>query len=88
MSTFAIVCNFQGDYGMKLLMVNPEDSMQDVARIAKENIAGIFVPELQPGEQVRVRRHGTHEFLPEGLTVSAAEFVQGETLDFLIVRPN
>lgn len=83
MSNFSLVCNYEGDYGMKLLMVDTEDTMDDVARIARENIAGIFVPEPAPGTVLRVRKHGLRENLPGDLKVAEAGFVLGETVDII-----
>ncbi|MDR5749044.1 toluene-4-monooxygenase system B family protein [Caballeronia sp. LZ029] len=86
MSNFALVCNYEGDYGMKVIMLDDDYSMEDVARIAKENIAGVFVPEPLPGTKLRVRRHGEEEFLPESMTISAAGFIQAETVDIVHVK--
>ena len=83
MAVFALVCNYEGDYGMKVLMVDSDDTMADVARIARENIASVFVPEPPPGSQLRVRRHGTDEFLSPDLTITDAGFVVMETVDII-----
>jgi citrate lyase beta subunit len=81
MANLALVCNYEGDYGMKLLMVDTENTIADVARIARENIAGVFVPQPRPGTVLRVRRHGHAEHLPDALTVAQARFISGETID-------
>jgi hypothetical protein len=81
MENFALVCNYEGDYGMKLLMVDSDATMADVARIAKENIAGVFVPQPRPGTTLHVRRHGHVEPLASGMTVAQAGFISGETID-------
>jgi len=86
MTAFALVCNYEGDYGMKLLMVDSNDTMDDIARIARENIASVFVPEPPPGTHLRVRKHGGEEFIAHALTVADAGFVSMETVDIIHVR--
>jgi hypothetical protein len=84
MSTFALVCNYEGDYGMKVLTVDTEDTMEDVARIAKNSIAGVFVAEPPVGSKLRVRRHGSNDDLPDTLKVGDADFIVGETIDIIV----
>jgi len=83
--TFILACNYEGDYAVKVLYVNSENTMKEVADIARQHIAGVFVPQPKPGVALRVRRHGEEEFLPDGLKISEAGFIQMETVDIIHV---
>lgn len=85
MSKFALACNYEGDYGLKMLFVDSENTMSEVAQIAKGHIGGVFVPLPEPGVTLRVRRHGEQAFLPDELKVADAGFVQLETVDIIHV---
>lgn len=83
MVQFALACNYEGDYAIKLLMVDSENTMAEVAGIAKDRIAGVFVREPGPDVRLRVRRHGKTELLPDDLKISDAGFIQMETVDVI-----
>ena len=84
MASFPLVCNFQGDYGMKLLMVDSEDTMDAVADKAKSALVGVVVKAPKHGAVLRVSRHGEREFLARNLRVSEARFVQMEAVDIQV----
>jgi toluene monooxygenase system protein B len=84
MAEFPLVVNFEGDYGMKVLMVPEESTMDDVARIAKEQLVGVVVKPLKPGAALVVKRHGAAAALSGSLKVKDAGFVKMETLDILV----
>ena len=81
MSSFPLVINFEGDYGMKVLLVDPEATMDDVARIARDNLVGVVLKPLPPNTILRVRRHGESQPLASALKVRDAGFVKMETVD-------
>lgn len=81
MSSFPLVINFEGDYGMKVLLVDPDATMDDIARIAKDNLVGVVLKPLPPNTILRVRRHGDHQPLAGSLKVRDAGFVKMETVD-------
>jgi len=85
MSKFVLACNYEGDYGLKVLNVDTCNTMQEVADIARQHLAGVFVREPEPGQKLRVRRHGETEFLPDTLKVADAGFVQLDTVDIIHV---
>ena len=86
MANFPLVCNFQGDYGMKLLVVDSNDTMDSVIDKAKEAVIGVFVKAPKPGTTFRVSRHGCFEYLPQDLKVADAGFVQMEAIDITIAN--
>ena len=83
MASFPLVCNFQGDYGMKLLVVDSQDTMDGVAQKAKDLLVGVVVKPLKSGTVLRVTRHGESDYLPRNLKVGDAGFVQMEAVDIL-----
>ncbi len=83
MAAFPLVCNFQGDYGMKILMADSGDTMDIVAQKARDALVGVVVKAPRPGTVLRVRRHHTEEFLPGDLTIEKAQFVKLEAVDII-----
>lgn len=81
MSTFPLVINFEGDYGMKVIMVDPGKTMAEVAQIAADQLVGVVVKQLPPNTKLAVRRHGEVEPLSDSLRVADAGFVRMETID-------
>jgi hypothetical protein len=84
MSTFPLVINFEGDYGMKVLMVPTDSTIEQVAQIAKDQLVGIVIKPLKPGARLVVKRHGSDQALAGNLKVHDAGFVIMETLDILV----
>jgi len=84
MENFALVINFQGDYGMKVMMVDPEvTTIGDVARIAHDELVGVVVKPLPPGTTLVVRKHGSDEVIADATKVSQAGLVFMEALDII-----
>ena len=84
MDNFPLVINFQGDYGMKVLMVDPlTTTIADIARIAHDELVGVVVKPLPHGTRLIVRRHGSDQPLDDGLKVADAGFVKLEALDIV-----
>lgn len=84
MSSFPLACNFQGDYAMKLLVVDTNDTMDDIAEKAKKALVGVVVKEPKAGSVLRVSRHGERAYLPRDLKVADAKFVQLEAVDITV----
>lgn len=84
MANFPLACNYQGDYGMKLLVVDTDDTMDDVVEKAKKALVGVVVKAPKPGDVLRVSRHGDREYLPRDLKVADANFVQLEAVDITV----
>lgn len=81
--SFPLVINFQGDYGMKLLMVDPQATIDQVAQLAKDNLVGVLLKPLPEGTKLEVRRHQDETALDGGLKVADAGFVKMEALDIV-----
>lgn len=84
MANFPLACNFQGDYAMKLLIVDTNDTMDDIIEKAKKALVGVVVKAPKAGEVLRVSRHGEREYLPRDLKVADANFVQMEAVDITV----
>ncbi|PWR19505.1 toluene-4-monooxygenase system B family protein [Zavarzinia aquatilis] len=84
MDSFPLVINFQGDYGMKVMMVDPDTTtIGEVARIAHDELVGVVVKPLPPGTRLVVRRHTDGQPLDDGKTVAAAGLVFLEAVDIV-----
>jgi Toluene-4-monooxygenase system protein B (TmoB) len=83
MDQFPLVCSFEGDYGLKVLLVPHEATMTEIAHTAAAALAGVVVPELAPNEVLRVRLAGREDFLRPDLTVKEAGFIEMETIEIL-----
>jgi len=86
MTDFALVLNYEFDYGMKLLQVDSENTIAEVIQIAKDGIAGVFVAEPAPGISLKLRKYGEIEFLNETLKISETDFKQAETIEIIHVN--
>jgi hypothetical protein len=80
---FPLVINFQGDYGMKLLMVDPQATLGQVAQLAKEGLVGVLLKPLPEGTVLLVRRHGESAVLDNSIKVADAGFIKMEALDIV-----
>lgn len=84
MDNFPLVINFQGDYGMKVMLVNPDTTtIGDVARIAHDELVGVVVKPLPPDTRLVVRRHDDGAPLENGLTVAASGLGWLEAVDIV-----
>lgn len=84
MDSFPLVINFQGDYGMKVLLVDPEaTTIGDVARIAHDELVGVVVKPLPPGTRLVVRKHDDGRVLDDALKVGEAGLVRLEAIDIV-----
>jgi hypothetical protein len=81
MSSFPLVCNYEGDYGLKLLLVDTADTMDAVADQARKALVGVVVKAPRPTAVLRVRRHGDRIPLPRSLKVADANFFPMEAVD-------
>ncbi len=80
---FPLVINFQGDYGMKLLMVDPGATLDEVAQLASDQLTGVVVKPRPAGTTLRVRRHIDGAFLDGSLKVGDAGFIRMEAVDIV-----
>ncbi len=84
MEQIPLIFNFQYDYGVKLVFVEPNDSMDVVAQKSAYYTAGKLVKKPPPDAALRVRVQGVEEFLPRDLTVKDAGLIPMETIQILV----
>ena len=71
MATVPLAILFEGDFVLKLLPVETEDTMDTLADKARGVTIGIHIQD-QPGKAIRVRKEGNDEPFPRDMTVEAA----------------
>lgn len=84
MTQFPLIFNFQYDYGIKLVMVDTEDTMDEVARKSAYHAAGKLVKAPPPEAVLRVRVQGERSPLPRDLKVKDSGFVKMECVQILV----
>ncbi|MEW6269786.1 MAG: toluene-4-monooxygenase system B family protein [Thermodesulfobacteriota bacterium] len=81
MAAFPLVVNFVGDYGLKVLLVDAELTIAEVAAEAARQLAGVVVPPVAPGETLRVRVQGRGDTLPDDVKLTDAGLIEMETVE-------
>lgn len=84
MTEMPLIFNFQYDYGVKLVFVTPQDTMDEVARKSAFHTAGKLVKMPPPGAALRVRVQGETRFLPRKMSVEEAKLKPMETIQILV----
>ncbi len=83
MADFPLYSNFQGDFVPKLVLVDSDDSMAQVAQVAQKcayhSIGKHVAP--QPDKVLRVRRHRATECYPSSLRVCDSDLRPTEIID-------
>jgi len=80
MALIPLASHFDGDFVIKLLPVDSEHTMDQVAAAAAENAVGIHVPE-QPDRTIRVRKQGDTDPYPREMTVAATGLEPTECIE-------
>lgn len=80
MATVPLAANFDGDFVLKLLPVDSENTMDDVAAAAAANSVGIHVPD-QPGRTLRVKKQGADAPYAPETTVAASGLEPTECIE-------
>ncbi|NMO04114.1 toluene monooxygenase [Gordonia sp. TBRC 11910] len=81
MALFPISSHFHGDFVLKLVPVDTENTMDQVAAAAAEHSVGIHVPD-QPGKVIRARRQGDPEPFPRDMLLADAGLAPTDTVEF------
>lgn len=81
MADHHLVCNFEGDYGLKLLTVDENSTMKQVATRAADLLAGVVVPQITDRSLLRVRVQGQDKPLASNITVAEAGLIELETIE-------
>ena len=81
MALFPLSSYFHGDFVLKLLPVDTEDTFEEVALAAARHSVGIHVPD-QPGKVIRARAQGATEPFPRDQKVAASGLGPTDTVEF------
>lgn len=82
MALFPISSAFEGDFCLKLVAVDTENTMDEVcATAAHHSINRSVAP--RPGHRVRVRKQGEQAFLPRELRLKDAGIAPMQCLQFM-----
>lgn len=81
MALFPISSNFRGDFVLKLVPVDTENTWAEVADAAASHSVGIHVAS-QPGKAIRARRMGADEPFPVDAKLGDAGLMPTETIEF------
>ncbi|MDQ4116505.1 MAG: toluene monooxygenase [Actinomycetota bacterium] len=80
MALIPLASHFDGDFVLKLLPVDTENTFDQVAAAASENAIGVHVAE-QPGRTIRVRKQGDADPFPREMTVAASGLEPTECIE-------
>lgn len=81
MALFPISSNFRGDFVLKLVPVDTDNTWAEVAEAAAVHSVGIHVAP-QPGRTIRARRPGDPEPFPLDAKLGDAGLLPTETIEF------
>jgi toluene monooxygenase system protein B len=82
MADFPINSNFEGDFVLQVVLVDTEDSMDEVAeKCAYHSVGRRVAP--QPDKVMRVRNHETQVVYPRDMKVCDANLRATEALDVI-----
>ena len=84
MGAIPIAVNVQGDYGYKIVTIEPEDTVENLIRIAVEASKGILVPEFEKGTEFTAKIHGADSFLDQSMSIKEANLLQLEAVDIAV----
>ncbi|VFA91566.1 Toluene-4-monooxygenase system protein B [Nocardia farcinica] len=81
MALFPISSKFDGDFVLKLVAVDSENTIDEVAAAAAEHSVGIHVAD-QPGKVSRARAEGATEPFPRDMKLSETGLEPTDTVEF------
>jgi hypothetical protein len=84
MADFPLAINLQGDYGYKVIVVDDQNTIEEVINTCVDQIAGVFVAPFPEETVLRARIHGADEPLDNKLKVLDANFIQMEALQVYV----
>jgi toluene monooxygenase system protein B len=85
MALFPISSAFEGDYCLKLVAVDTENTMDEVCAAAAHHSVNRSVA-ARPGHRIRVRKQGETVLLPRALKLADAGIAPMECLHFVFER--
>ncbi len=80
MAELPLAINVQGDYGYKVVVVDDDNTIEEVIHVAVDQIVGVLTPEFPAGTVLRARLHGTDSPLDNKIIVKQAGLAKMEAL--------
>ena len=84
MADFPLAINLQGDYGYKVVVVDDENTIEDVINTSVEQIVGVLVAPFPSGTVLRARQHDSETPLENSIKIKDANFIQMEALQIYV----
>lgn len=81
MALFPIASKFEGDFVLKLVPVDDESTMAEVADAASVHSINLHVAE-QPGKTIRARKEGASDPFPLDMKLKDAGLMPTECVEF------
>lgn len=81
MALIPLVSNFHGDFVLKLLPVDTDNTMAEVAAAAAVNVVGIHVAD-QPGKRILARKQGAPAPYPADMKLGATGLEPMDCVEF------
>ena len=81
MALFPIISNFRGDFVLKLVPVDTENTMAEVAEAAAAHSVGIHVA-AQPGKKIQARKEGATDPYPLDMKLKDSGLEPMECVEF------
>ena len=80
---FPLVINFEGDYGMKVFMIDPELTIDEMASYVRGELEGVILRPLPADTKLSVLRNSDGSAVDGGVKVGDAGFIKLEAFDIV-----
>jgi nucleoside phosphorylase len=84
MGAMPIAVNVQGDYGYKIVTIEPEETVESLIKTAIKAVEGILVPEFKKGTEFTAKIHGMDSFLDQSKSIKDANLIEMEAVDIAV----
>jgi hypothetical protein len=84
MADFPLAVNIQGDYGYKVIVVDDDNTIEEVISTSVDQIVGVLVAPFPKGTVLRARQHDSEVPLENSIKVKDANFIQMEALQIYV----
>jgi hypothetical protein len=84
MADFPLAINLQGDYGYKVVVVDDDNTVEEVINTSVDQIVGVLVAPFPKGTVLRARQHDNEAPLDNSIKIKDAGFIQMEALQIYV----
>jgi hypothetical protein len=86
MEMMPIAVNVQGDYGYKIVTIEPEKSIKELVEVAVKAVEGILVPKFEEGTEFTAKVHGSDDFLDLSKSLRDSNLLEMEAVDIEVKK--